>query len=184
MHGLPEPSSISVIDTESMSEVGRVEVGVMPHGARMNREGTRLYSVNMMDDVLVEIDAYRMEITRQLGLTTHAAHQLDGTHERHMAEGAADQGEMGGESGMDTAGMEMMEKVKPTWATAPTADGKVYVAANGGAKIIEIDVDSWEIARQFETPAGPYNLDVSADGTTLAVSWPCCAAIWPPAAPC
>lgn len=174
LHGLPEPSSISVIDPESMSEVGRVDVGVMPHGARMNREGTRLYSVNMMDDVLVEIDAYRMEITRQLGLTMHAAHQLDGTHERHMEERAAAGGEMGGEGGMgemEMGGMETMDKVKPTWATAPTDDGKIYVAANGAAKIMEIDVEKWVVEREFETPAGPYNLDVSADGKLLAVTY-------------
>jgi DNA-binding beta-propeller fold protein YncE len=171
LHGLPEPSSISVVDPESMSEVGRVDVGVMPHGARMNREGTRLYSVNMMDDVLVEIDTYRMEITRQFGLTTHAAHQLDGTHERHMAERAAAGGEMGGEGGMGEMEMDATEVVKPTWATPPTADGRIYVAGNGAAKIMEIDVDAWEITREFETPAGPYNLDVSADGTMLAVTY-------------
>ena len=171
LHGLPEPSSISVIDPDSMSEVGRVDVGVMPHGARMNREGTRLYSVNMMDDVLVEIDAYRMEITRQLGLTTRAAHQLDGTHERHMAELAAAPGEAGGEGNRGNMGMSATEVVKPTWATSPTAGGKIYVAANGGAKIMEIDLESWAVEREFETPAGPYNLDVSADGTMLAVTY-------------
>jgi DNA-binding beta-propeller fold protein YncE len=176
LHGLPEPSSISVVDPDSMSEVGRVDVGVMPHGARMNREGSRLYTVNMMDDVLVEIDAYRMEVSRQLGLTMHAAHQLDGTHERHMAERAASGGEMGGGmgmGGMEMGGMEggMMDNVKPTWATPPTADGKIYVAGNGAAKILEIDVDSWAVEREFETPAGPYNLDVSPDGKILAVTY-------------
>ncbi len=175
LHGLPEPSSISVVDPESMSEVGRVDVGVMPHGARMNREGSRLYTVNMMDDVLVEIDTYRMEVSRQLGLTMHAAHQLDGTHERHMAERAAAGGEMGGEmgGGMEMGGMEggMMEMVKPTWATPPTADGKIYVAGNGAGKVLEIDVEAWEIEREFETPAGPYNLDVSPDGRILAVTY-------------
>jgi len=170
LHGLPEPSSISVVDPESMSEVGRVDVGVMPHGARMNAAGSRLYSVNMMDDVLVEIDAYSMEVTRRLGLTMRATHQMDGTHARHLAESAAGDGEMGGmemEGGMD----DMMEMVKPTWATAPTAAGKIYIAGNGAAKIIEIDVDKWVVEREFETPAGPYNLDVSADGKILAVTY-------------
>ena len=158
LHGLPEPSSVSVVDTESMSEVGRVDVGVMPHGARMNREGSRLYSVNMMDDVLVEIDTYRMEISRQFGLSTYGEHKLDGTHARHMAE----------DSGMD---MSAMDVVKPTWATPPTPQGKIYVAGNGAAKILEIDVESWEITGEFETPAGPYNLDVNAEGTLLAVTY-------------
>jgi DNA-binding beta-propeller fold protein YncE len=179
LHGLPEPSSISVIDPESMSEVGSVDVGVMPHGARMNRQGSRLYSVNMMDDVLVEVDTYRMEVTRRLGLTMHAAHQLDGTHERHMAEraaqggrsgGAGEMGGMGGtEGGMEAGGM--MQPVKPTWATPPTADGKVYVAGNGAGKILEIDLDDWAITREFATPAGPYNLDVSPDGRLLAATY-------------
>jgi DNA-binding beta-propeller fold protein YncE len=176
LHGLPEPSSISVIDPESMSEVGRVGVGVMPHGARMNRRGSRLYSVNMMDDVLVEVDTYRMEVTRRLGLTMHAQHMLDGTHERHMAERAAQGGQSGGAGemggmggGMDMGGM--MQPVKPTWATPPTADGKVYVAGNGAAKILEIDVDTWAITREFTTPAGPYNLDVSPDGKLLAATY-------------
>jgi DNA-binding beta-propeller fold protein YncE len=179
LHGLPEPSSISVVDPESMTEVGEVEVGVMPHGARMNREGSRLYSVNMMDDVLVEIDAYRMEVTRRLGLTMHAQHQLDGTHERHMAERAAQGGgEMGGEAGGEMGGMQMggdmgdmMTAVKPTWATPPTPDGRLYVAGNGAAKILEIDLEAWETAREFETPAGPYNLDVAPDGSLLAATY-------------
>lgn len=171
LHGLPEPSSISVVDPESMSEVGRVEVGVMPHGARMNAQGSKLYSVNMMDDVLVEIDAYGLEVSRRLGLTMHAAHQLDGTHERHMAEREAQGGEMDEGMAMEGMGEMNMPTVKPTWATPPTEDGKLYVAANGAAKILEIDLESWEISREFETPAGPYNLDVSPDGTLLAATY-------------
>ena len=132
LHGLPEPSSISVVDPESMTEVGEVDVGVMPHGARMNSAGSKLYSVNMMDDVLVEVDVYRMEVSR---------------------------------------GLTLPPGVKPTWATAPTPQGKIYVAGNGGAKILEIDVEYWDITRQFDTPAGPYNLDVSADGTLLAATY-------------
>ncbi|MCH7824631.1 MAG: YncE family protein [Acidobacteria bacterium] len=132
LHGLPEPSSISVVDPESMTEVGRVDVGVMPHGARMSRDGSKLYTVNMMDDVLVEVDTYRMEVSR---------------------------------------GLTLPPKVKPTWATAPTPQGKIYVAGNGAGKILEIDLEDWEITGEFETPAGPYNLDISADGTLLAVTY-------------
>lgn len=177
LHGLHEPSSVSVVDPDSMTEVGRVGVGVMPHGARMNRAGSKLYTVNMMDDVLVEIDAYRLEVSRRLGLTMHAAHRLDGTHERHMAERGA-RGGQAGEAG-EMAGMQMgegmgdmdMPTVKPTWATPPTADGRLYVAGNGAAKILEIDLENWEITRELETPAGPYNLDISPDGTLLAATY-------------
>ena len=165
LHGLPEPSSISVVDPESMTEVGQVDVGVMPHGARMNREGSKLYSVNMMDDVLVEVDAYRIEVSRQLGLTRHAQHQIDGTQQQHMAQHSSEAAHE------EVDGMDMSEMIKPTWATSPTPQGKIYVAGNGAGKILEIDLEDWEITREFATPAGPYNLDVSLDGTLLAVTY-------------
>ena len=114
LHGLPEPSSISVVDPESMTEVGQVDVGVMPHGARMNREGSKLYSVNMMDDVLVEVDAYRIEVSRQLGLTRHAQHKIDGTHQQHMDQ----HGSAAGHEAMDD--MDMSETVSYTHLTLPT----------------------------------------------------------------
>ena len=165
LHGLPEPSSISVVDPESMSEVGRVDVGVMPHGARMNRQGTRLYSANMMDDTLTEIDTYRMEITRMLALSMHGEHKLSAMHDEVHTEPGGENAE-GAEQEMATMAM-----VKPTWATPPTPQGKIYVAGNGAAKIFEIDVEDWEITRTFETAAGPYNIDVSADGQILAVTY-------------
>ena len=59
-----------------MIEVATIDTGVMPHGARMNGKGDRLYSVNMMDDELVEVDTMRFEIARRLYLGTdpHAGH--------------------------------------------------------------------------------------------------------------
>lgn len=146
LHGLPQPSTISVVDPGSMAEVGRIEVGVMPHGARMNRDGTRLYSVNMMDDVLVEVDTHRMEVSRRLPLSDHGRERLAGSTG-------------GGPS------------IKPTWATPPTPQGKIYVAGNGAARILEVDVDDWRVTRTFDTPAGPYNLDVTSDGTLLAATY-------------
>ena len=71
LHGLPEPSSISVVDPESMSEVGRIDVGVMPHGARMNREGTRLYSVNMIEQRIAS-DRMLKELVDGLGARLQA----------------------------------------------------------------------------------------------------------------
>ena len=67
--------------------------------------------------------------------------------------------------------MDMSEMIKPTWATSPTPQGKIYVAGNGAGKILEIDLEDWEITRGFATPAGPYNLDVSLDGMLLAVTY-------------
>ena len=132
LHGPMEPSTISVVETATMTEVERVPTGVMPHGARLSRDGTRLYSVNMMGAELVEVDGLGFEIARRLPLG---------------------------------------DSVQPTWVTAPTADGRVYVTGNNVAKIFEVDLEAWRITRTFETGAGPYNLGVTPDGATLVATY-------------
>jgi len=68
LHGGMEPSSISAVEVETMTEVVRIDTGVMPHGSRLSRDGTRHYSVNMMGGDLVELDALGFRIERRLPL--------------------------------------------------------------------------------------------------------------------
>ena len=68
LHGGMEPSSISAVEVETMTEVARIDTGVMPHGSRLSGDGTRHYSVNMMGGDLVELDALGFEIARRLPL--------------------------------------------------------------------------------------------------------------------
>ena len=147
LHGDMKPSGISVVETSTMIEVARVDVGIMPHGARMNAEGTRLYAVNMMSDSLVELDTLKFELARSLSL-------VDDT-----------QG--------DALLSRMSSQVKPTWATSPTPDGKVYVAGNGDNVIYEIDVAGWKITNRLDAGdgMGPYNLDVTSDGRLLVATY-------------
>jgi DNA-binding beta-propeller fold protein YncE len=56
LHGDPVPSSVSVVATEAMVEVARTTTCVMPHGSRVNPQGTKQYSACMMDDMVIEID--------------------------------------------------------------------------------------------------------------------------------
>ncbi len=132
LHGPMEPSTISAVEVETMAEVARIPTGVMPHGSRLSRDGTRHYSVNMMSFELVEMDALAFEINRRLPL------------------GAG---------------------VQPTWVTAPTKDGRLYVTGNNVGKIFEVDLETWTVRRTFETGRGPYNLDVTPDGATLVATY-------------
>jgi DNA-binding beta-propeller fold protein YncE len=132
LHGPLEPSSISVVEAETMTEVARVETGIRPHGGRLSPDGSFFYFVNMMDSELVEVDAFTFEISRRLSLG---------------------------------------DQIMPTWVTRSTRDGKVYVTGNNVAKIFEVDLESWEIERTFETGSGPYNLDLTADGTSLVATY-------------
>jgi DNA-binding beta-propeller fold protein YncE len=68
LHGGMAASSVSIVATEAMLEVGRVATCMMPHGSRVDARGERHYSVCMMDNQLVEIDARRLELSRKLDL--------------------------------------------------------------------------------------------------------------------
>ena len=158
LHGRMQPSTVSVVDTASMVEIAQVPTGVMPHGSRLGPRGAKHYSVTMMDDHLREVDGVTLTAGRTLPLSEHAAHML----------------------GMDMtsdAGAAMMKSmlpkmVQPTWATTPADNGRLYVAGNTSNEIIEVDVERWAIARRFKTPSnGPYNLDVTADGRWLVVTY-------------
>src|SRR5439155_19144131 len=64
LHGDMVPSSVSVVATEPMLEVARIQTCTMPHGSRLNPQGTRQYSACMMDDMLVEIDTHTLKVSR------------------------------------------------------------------------------------------------------------------------
>ena len=66
LHGTMEPSTVSVVDPETMEEITQVETGIMPHGSRMSPDGRHQYSVAMMSGTLYEMDAATFEITRTL----------------------------------------------------------------------------------------------------------------------
>ncbi|MEE2638448.1 MAG: hypothetical protein VYE68_14600 [Acidobacteriota bacterium] len=67
--------------------------------------------------------------------------------------------------------MSLGKGVMPTWVTPPSPIGKLYVTGNNVATIFEIDLETWQIERTFETGAGPYNLDVSPDGTRMVATY-------------
>ena len=150
LHGDMEPSTISVVETGDMIEVAQIEVGIMPHSSRLSRSGEWQYSVMMMTDELVELDAFGFEVRRRLSLSDVAT---------------------GGDGAREDGVRPMTAMAKPTWVQ-PSPDGRfVYVSCNGSNEVKEVDLERWEITRTFETPAGPYNLDVTADGRLLVVSY-------------
>ena len=153
------PSTISVVETSSMTEIAQFTSGTMPHGARLSRDGRKLYSVNMMDDELVEVDALRFEVGRRLKLGAKAglsaAHGDHGDHQTAASHGGAHAG----------------GAVEPSWVTPPTADGLVYITALSGNAIYEVDTGEWKVTRRFDTPAGPYNAAVGPDESLLVVTY-------------
>jgi len=169
LHGDMVPSSVSVVATEPMLEVARIQTCTMPHGSRLNPQGTRQYSACMMDDMLVEIDTHTLKVSRHFLLTKGKEMGMNGPPNVSHAGMAS----MPGMTGMDMGGHGMEppkvgdNSCSPTWAQ-PSADGSaIFVACNKSNEIVEIDVAKWKVARRIAARAGVYNLAVTKDGTRL-----------------
>lgn len=193
LHGEMEPSTMMVVDPETMDLIAEIPTGIMPHGTRMNSNGTKAYHVSMMSDELIEVDTYGLDVSRTLSLKVSMNSNAAGdqNHEHHSPMTTQDLeaelkamdgsgGRMGWMKEMNTSKPVNREDhnseshhaptVKPTWAD-PHPNGQwVYVAGNGSNEIIEIDIEDWGISRRIPTGESPYNLEVSPNGKYLVSS--------------
>src|SRR5437667_12183492 len=105
------PSSVSVVSTATMTEVARIQTCTMPHGSRLNPQGTKQYSACMMDDMLVEIDTRSLKVARHFVVTKGKEIGMNGAPRK---DAAGSMNSMPGVSGMsmpmkDTGGQGMEE---------------------------------------------------------------------------
>ncbi len=149
-HGDMVPSTVSIVDVETMTEIARAETCTMPHGSRFSPDGMKHYSACMMDDQLVEIDLRSLDVARRLDLRT--GNQVQRTRSDHAGHARSGQ------------------PCSPTWA-APSPNGQfVYVTCNRGDEILEVETASLSIARRFPAPNAPYNAAVTPDGARLVAT--------------
>jgi DNA-binding beta-propeller fold protein YncE len=167
LHGDMIPSSVSIVATEQMIEVARVPTCTMPHGSRLNPQGTKQYSACMMDDMLVEIDVNSLKVSRHFVVTKGKESGMNGSPASHPM----------GDHATHDAGGHGLEPPKPgdkscspTWAQ-PSADGKsVFVACNKSDEIVEVDAASWRVTRRIAARPGVYNLAVTKDGRLISTN--------------
>ena len=169
LHGDMVPSSVSVVATGEMLEVARIPTCTMPHGSRINLQGTRQYSACMMDDMLVEIDTAALRASRYFVLTKGA----EAGHTGSPAARASTAGTMH-DHNMVGHGLEAPKvpaaACSPTWAQ-PSADGAaVFVACNASNELVEIDASSWTMKRRWAAGQGVYNLAVTKNGRLVATN--------------
>lgn len=161
LHGDMVPSTVSIVATERMIEVARLRTCAMPHGSRLNSQGTKHYSACMMDDTLVEIDTNTLKVSRHFLLTKGREMGMNGA----PATSTAMKHDMGGH------GMEPPKtgdaSCSPTWAQPSASGASVFVACNKSDEIVEIDTTDWRVKRRMPARAGVYNLAVTKDGARL-----------------
>jgi DNA-binding beta-propeller fold protein YncE len=149
-----------------MLEVARIPTCTMPHGSRLNADGTKHYSACMMDDLLVEIDTATLKVSRhflltkgrEMGMTGSPVAPKTGTAgAKHM--------DMGGH------GMEPPKpgdvSCSPTWAQPSITGSSIFVACNKSDEIVEVDAAKWSVKRRIPARPGVYNLATTKDGTRL-----------------
>ena len=178
LHGDMVPSSVSVVATGEMLEVARISTCTMPHGSRVNPQGTRQYSACMMDDMLVEIDTATLKPTRYFVVTTSAERGYTGSPvlaRRTLQPGAAPSSHEvvaahdAAAHGTDRPTVSA-NTCSPTWAQ-PSVDGtSIFVACNASSEIIEIDAAAWTLKRRLPAGAGVYNLAVTKSGRMVATN--------------
>ena len=168
LHGDMTPSSVSVVSTQTMTEIARIPTCTMPHGSRLNPQGTKQYSACMMDDMLVEIDTRTLKVARHFIVTKNEENGLPGppgprlSPEKHTVHGNAGHGSEPPKPGDN--------RCSPTWAE-PAADGSsIYVACNGSSDIVEVNANTWARVRRIPARPGVYNLDVTHDGSRLVAT--------------
>jgi DNA-binding beta-propeller fold protein YncE len=184
LHGDMVPSSVSVVATEPMLEVARIQTCTMPHGSRLNPQGTKHYSACMMDDMLVEIDTQTLKVSRHFLLTKGHELGMNGAPGTAASKSAAPSKSApgGGTQHMDNMG-QMVHKdsgghgmepprpgdvsCSPTWAQPSITGSSIFVACNKSDEIVEVDAASWKVTRRIPARPGVYNLAVTKDGTRL-----------------
>ena len=152
LHGSMKPSTVSVVDPVTMTEITTITTGSMPHGSRISADGLFQYSVAMMSGELFEVDALGLEVSRTLDLENKMM-KTDGT--KHSMD--------------DMKSMDGIKHsiVKPTWVIPHPKKNLAYVAGNGSDEIIEVDLGEWKVSDRFNTGKGPYNLEISPDAKLL-----------------
>ena len=166
LHGEMVPSDMSIVAADEMLEVARVPTCTMPHGSRINPQGTKQYSGCMMDDMAVEIDTRTLGVSRHFVLTKGKEMGMSGPPRAGNAASANHAA-----ADMSGHGMEPPKagdvSCSPTWAQ-PSANGeRLFIACNKSSDIVEIDVATWTMTRRIPAGEGIYNLAVTHDGRLL-----------------
>ena len=159
LHGEHVPSTISVVYTPDLVEVEQVETCTMPHGGRMAPDGIFFYSNCMMDDQTVEIDTRTFEVSRRFSVERGHEGPLDPTSGSPMG------GNVPGSRPISAG-----PTCSPTWVQPTPGGESLYVAYNGGDRILQIDRVAWSLVREIETGVGPYNLAITPDGKLLVAT--------------
>ena len=130
-----------------------------------------------MDNLLVEIDAERMKVSRTFRVSAGKEQGFDGMAPRERIERSIppprqSRRRTASANSDPHTGMifDVSVTCSPTWAQ-PSIDGtRIYVSCNKSNEIVEVDTKTWKLVRRIPAGDGVYNLGASPDGTLLVAT--------------
>ncbi len=181
-------------ETGTNKLIGRTELGMFPATMQISPASQLLYCANfnlhgrMLPSSISIVDPEAMvEVARtRTGPMPHGSRiSPDGLHHYSCAMMSGHLFEIDALSFKVTRRLQLDEKqpeahqslVKPTWVHPHPKKRLAYVALNAAAQIAEIDLDKWRVTRRFSTGKGPYNLELTPDGSKLVASYKTDAAV-------
>ena len=187
-------NTVSVVYTPDLAPLTEVRACDMPHGARWNHAGNRVYVACMMSDELLTIDPGAFSVSARVALGTGkpmsmAEHMKLETRE-DSALAAAAKRNAAATPAADTAGhaghtppaakpkvgaaSSTMTGQNPdcltTFVAVAPGDSLVYLACNHSNELQVRDAKTLALVRRLPTGNGAYNVEPSPDGRLVLVT--------------
>jgi len=142
----PRVNVVTIVQTGTMTPLTNLPACDMPHGAKVNHAGTRVYVSCMNSDEILEIDRQSFRIAR-----------------RHKT------GEGGGMAGMNGMALHT-SSCSPTFVSVSPDDRRLYVACNHGNTLQVLDAATFDLVKELPVGTGAYNVEPSPDGRWVIVT--------------
>jgi YVTN family beta-propeller protein len=162
-------NTVTAIFTADLSAVSEIPACDMPHGARWNPAGTRVFIACMMSDELLVLDPGTFKVERRvplgsgtpMSMAEHLRHETGDTSKAapRPAAGAASSTKPGQNPDCLT-----------TYVSLSPDGSAAYLACNHSNELQVRDARTLELRHRLPTGAGAYNVEPSPDGRVVIVS--------------
>src|SRR4051812_3486822 len=147
----------SGVHTPAMNRITHNPACDMPHGIKVNHEGTRVYVSCMHSDEILQLDVATFTISRRA--KTGDSHSMAAAPAAAQHQGPA-----------PPAATASPNECSPTFVSVSPDDKRLYVACNSGNSVQVWDAVTMTKLRDIPVGKGAYNVEPSPDGSLVIVT--------------
>jgi YVTN family beta-propeller protein len=153
----PRVNVVSVVHTPTMTKITDIPACDMPHGVKVNHEGTRVYVSCMHSDEILQLDVATFTISRRA--KTGEGHSMAAAPAAAQHHGPA-----------TPAATASPDECSPTFVSVSPDDKRLYVACNYGNSVQVWDAVTMTKLKDIAVGKGAYNVEPSPDGSLVIVT--------------